>query len=227
MFVYSIKRMNGNTLKFNNIRVNKKEFHKSKKAINLDSVTVDQVVVSDRFKHNDDGFKYFIGYQEGEIVKPLCIILPQMMAYIKYFENGGKIMSFLIKDDEVREKYEEIWEVIKHKVGTKFHSEPIYEQKYLKAKVREYDGVIKTNFLGNGVPKENMHYTCIACITIDSVMRMDKKNYPQVYLEECKYKIKKIQMSRFINTKLELDSDLDSGLDSDLDLDSREYPNSE
>ena len=50
----------------------------------------------------------------------------------------------------------------------------------------------KTNFLGNGVPKENMHYTCIACITVDSVMRMEKK-FPQVYLEECKYKIEKIQ----------------------------------
>ena len=100
-------------------------------------------------------------------------------------------MSFLIKDDEVREKYKKIWNVIKNKVGIEFYSEPIYEQKYIKAKVREYDGVIKTNFLGNGVPKENMHYTCIACITIDSVMRMDKKNYPQVYLEECKYKVKK------------------------------------
>ena len=83
-------------------------------------------------------------------------------------------------------------------------------KKYLKTKVREYDGVIKTNFLGNDVPKENMHYTCIACITIDSVMRMEKKNYPQVYLEECKYKIKKIQMSRFINTELDLDSDSES-----------------
>ena len=67
--------------------------------------------------------------------------------------------------------------------------------------------MIKTNFWGNEVPKENMHYTCIACITIDSVMRMDKKNHPQVYLEECKYRIKKIQMSRFINTELKSDSD--------------------
>ena len=90
MFVYSIKRMGGDTLKFNNIRVNKKEFHKSKQAIDLDSVTVDQIVVSDKFKHSDEGFKYFIGYQEGETVKPLCIILPQMMAYVKYFENGRK-----------------------------------------------------------------------------------------------------------------------------------------
>ena len=116
-------------------------------------------------------------------------------------------MSFLIKDDEVREKYEKIWDVIKNKLSIKFHSKPIYDQKYLKAKVREFDGVIKRNFLGNDMPKENMHYTCIACITIDSVMRIDKKNHPQVYLEECKYRVKKIQMSRFINTELKSDSD--------------------
>ena len=116
-------------------------------------------------------------------------------------------MAFLIKEDEVWEKYEQIQDVIKNKIGIKFHSESIYEQKYLKAKVREFDGAIKTNFLGNDMLKENMHYTCIACITIDSVMRIDKKNHPQVYLEECKYRVKKIQMSRFINTELKSDSD--------------------
>ena len=68
--------------------------------------------------------------------------------------------------------------------------------------------------MGNDIPKENMHYTCIACITIDSVMRIDKKNHPQVYLEECKYRVKKIQMSRFINTELKSDSE---SSDSDLD----------
>ena len=82
--------MNEKTLKFNNIRLNKKEFHKSKQPIDLRLVTVDQIVISDKFKHSDDGFKYFIGYQEGEIVRPLCIILPQMIGYIKYFENSGK-----------------------------------------------------------------------------------------------------------------------------------------
>ena len=130
-----------------------------------------------------------------------------MSGYIKSFENGGKNISFLFKDDKVWEKYEIIWDVIKNKLGIKFHSEPIYEQKYLKAKVREFDGVIKTNFLGNDMPKENMHYTCIACITIDSVMRIDKKNHPQVYLEEYKHIVKKIQMSRFINGELKSDSD--------------------
>ena len=98
-----------------------------------------------------------------------------MSGYIKYFENGGKKIFFLVKDDEVWEKYEEIWNVIKNKLGIKFHSEPIYEQKYLKAKVREFDGAIKTNFLGNDMPKENNHYAFIACINIDSLMRIDKK----------------------------------------------------
>ena len=64
------------------------------------------------------------------------------------------------------------------------------------------------------MPKENMHYTCIAFITIDSVLKIDKKNHPKVYLEECKYKAKKTQMSRFINTELKSDSE---SSDSDLD----------
>ena len=84
LFLLSI-RICEKTLKFDNFRVYKKEFHKSKHLPGLDLVNVDQIVVSDKFKHDYDGFKYFIGYKEGEIVKPLCIILPQMNAYIKYF----------------------------------------------------------------------------------------------------------------------------------------------
>ena len=171
--------MGEKTLKFNNIKVNKKEFHKSKQAIESDLVDTSKIVVYDRFRHSEEVFKYFIGYQEIEIVKPLCIILPQMNGYIKYFENGGKDMSFLIKNSEVWEKYEEIWEVIKNKLNIKFHSEHIYENKYLKAKVREFNGNIKTNFLGNNVPRENTYYICIACRTLDSVLKRNKKNYPQ------------------------------------------------
>ena len=209
--------MSEKKLKFNNIRVNKKEFHKSKQGIDLDLINVDQILVSDKFKHSDEGFKYFIGYQEDEIAKQLCIILPQMMGYMKYFENGGKNMSFLIKDDKVLNKYEEIWIVIKNKLGIKFHSEPVYDQTYIIAKVREFNGVIKTNFLGNGVSRKNMHYSCIACITIDSVMKIDKKDHPQVYLEECKYKIKKMQTSKFINAELKShsDSEIDSEAESE------------
>ena len=93
--------MNEKTLKLNSIIINKKEFHKSKHPIHLSLVSVDQIVVSDKFKHSDEGSNYFIGYKKGEIVKPLCIILPQMNWYIKYFENGSKNMSFFIRDDKV------------------------------------------------------------------------------------------------------------------------------
>ena len=222
--------MSKKTLKFNNIILNKKKFHRSKEPIDLLSVGSDQIVVSHKFKHNDEGFKYFTGYLKGEIIKPLCIILPQMSGYIRYFENGSKNMSFLIKDDEEWDKYDKIWDVIKNKLNIEFHSEPVYEYKYFKTKVREFNGEIKTNFLNNGMPKENIHYSCIACITIDSVINFNKKNHQQVYLEECKYRIKKKQMPKFIKNELKSDSDSDdkelmvklkdsdSDFDSDLDL---------
>ena len=113
--------MSDKTLKFDNIRVNKKELHKFKQPIDLDLKNVDQIVVPDKFKHSDGGFKYFIGYKEGEIVKPLCITLAQMTGYIKYFQNGGKNMSFVIKDDDVLDKYNEIWDKIKEILYSKFH----------------------------------------------------------------------------------------------------------
>ena len=71
------------------------------------------------------------------------------------------------------------------------------------------------------MPKENIHYSCIACITIDSVINFNKKNHPQVYLEECKYRIKKTQMPKFIKNELKSDSDLDSDLDLDLKVESK------
>ena len=85
--------MTEKTIKFINIILNKNKFHKSKEPIDLLSVDLEQIVVSYKFKYNDKGFKYFIGYLVGEIVKPLSIILPQMSGYIKYFENGSKNMS--------------------------------------------------------------------------------------------------------------------------------------
>ena len=87
------------------------------------------VIVFDKFKHSNGGLRYFIGYKEGEIVKPLCIILPQMSGYIKYFENGVKNMHFVIKDDDVLDKYNEIWGKIKTDLNIKFHSMPVYDEK--------------------------------------------------------------------------------------------------
>ena len=98
-----------------------------------------------------------------------------MSGFIKYFDNGGKNISFVIEDNNVLFKYSDIWNKIKENKGIKFHSNPVYDEKYIKTKVIEHNSVIKTNFLDNEVPKEGVHYTCIVCINIDSVMKMDKK----------------------------------------------------
>ena len=77
-------------------------------------------------------------------------------------------------------------------------------------KVKEFNDVGSTTFRGDKVPKEGAHYTFIACISIDSVMKMEKKNYPQVYLEEYKYRVKKKKMPGFIDIELQSDSSSDS-----------------
>ena len=139
-----------------------------------------------------------------------------MSGYIKYFENGGKKMSFIIKDNDVLDKYNEIWGKIKNTLNIKFHSMPVYDEKYIKAKVREFNGAIKTNFLADEIPKGSMHYTCISCRTIDSVMRMEKNNYPQAYSEDRKYRMKKIKTPK-LESELELESDAELESNSELE----------
>ena len=194
--------------------VSKKQFYDSKKAIPLNSVSVDGIVVSNRVKNNKGTSKYFIGYC-GAIVSKLmtpleeivsnktvillCIILPHMSAFIKYFDNGGKNMSFKIENDEVYAKYNSIWNKIKELLSVKFYSEPIYDDNYIKTKVKTFIEPIKTLVSEDEIPKERVEYSCIACISIDSVLRVNGKYYPQVYLERCKYKLKKRHPKNFID----------------------------
>ena len=115
-----------------------------------------------------------------------------MSGWIKYFENGGENMSFKIEDESVYVKYNSIWNIIKDLLsGIKLHSEPVYDDQYIKTKVKTFSKAIKTLFNGDKIPEERIEYLCLACISIDSVLKVDKKNYPQVCLEQCKYKIKK------------------------------------
>ena len=92
--------MGEKTLKFGKFKVNKKDSYASKKPIALNFVDTDKVVVSDKFKHNEKASKYFNGYLDDNIVRILCIVLPQMSGYIKYFDNGRKNISFEIKNEK-------------------------------------------------------------------------------------------------------------------------------
>ena len=122
-------------------------FHASKQPTALNLVNVNQIVVSERLEYRDKGFKYFFGYKDNNIIRQLCIIIfTQMSGFIIYFNNGGKIISFVIEDDSVLVKYNEIWNNIKKSLNMKFHSMPVYDEKYIKAKVKKFNGVVNTNF---------------------------------------------------------------------------------
>ena len=190
----------------------------------LDSVDLSKIVVSSRWKLNDTTYKYFCGYLNNDttgsssserIIKTLCVILPQMNGYIKYFDDGGKNMSFVTDDEKVYKKYDEIWNVVKGLLKLKFTTSPIRDDKYILAKLKIFKKKILTTFNNNNiVPIEKNNYICIPVIDIDSILKIDKKVYPQAYSEECKYKLKKRKLVSFIDSEIIDDSD---GYDSDND----------
>ena len=139
-------------------------------------------------------------------LKSLGIFLPKMSAYRKGFDETRSI-SFLIKDDELFEKYNEIWEKVKNSL--KKGCEPIYNEKHLKAKTKSYNGKINTNFRNNEISKEGSYYICLSVILIDSVFRTGKNYYPQVFLEECKYIVKEEKIPKYIIDDIEISSDTD------------------
>ena len=179
-----------------------------------------KTVVSSRSKLNDTTYKYFCGYLNNDVIQPLCVTLPQMSGYIKYFDNDRKNISFVTDDKEVYEKYDEIWNVVKRLLKLKFTASPIRDDKNILAKLKIFKKNNLTTFNNNNIlPMEKNHYICIPAIDIDSVLKIDKKVYPQAYLEECKYKLKKKKLVSFIDSEI-IDDDSDSDRDNDNDIDS-------
>ena len=140
-----------------------------------------------------------------------------MNGYIKYFNDGGKNMSFITDDEEVYEKYNEIWEVVRELLKLKFTVNPIRDDKYIIAKLKIFNGINRTTFTNNIIAIERNNYTCIAAVDIDSVLKIEKRAYPQAYLEQCKYKLRKRRAINFIDDEIvdeDSDSDIDGGIDS-------------
>ena len=210
--------MSSRKIKFGDKEVNKKEFYSSKQAIPLDSVDLDKIVVSNKWKINDTTYKYLCGYLNNDTIQPLCVILPQINGYIKYFDDGGKNMSFVTDDEEVYEKYNEIWEVVGKLLKLKFIVGPVRDDKYIIAKLKIFNETNRTTFTDNVFPFEKNHYNCIPAIDIDSVLRIDNKRaYPQAYLEQCKYKLRKRKIVNFIDDEI-IDEDGDSDINDESKL---------
>ena len=108
-------------IKFGDKEVYKTKFYSSKQAISLDSVDLNKIAVSKKWKINDTTSKDICGYLNNDTIQPLCVILPQMDGYIKYFGDGGKNMSFVTEDEKNYKKYNEIWEVIRKLFKSRFY----------------------------------------------------------------------------------------------------------
>ena len=143
------------------------------------------------------------GYLNNDTIQPLCTVLPQMDGYIKYFDNGGKNMSFVADAEKVYDKYNEIWEVIRKLLKVKFTVNPVRNDRYLVAKLKIFNKVNRTRFTNDFIPLERQHYNSIPAIDIDSVLKIDNKRaYPQAYLEQCKYKLRKKRAVNFIDDEI-------------------------
>ena len=206
-------------IKFGSKEVNKKEFYSSKQAISLDSVDLNKIVVLKKWKINDTTDKHICGYLNNDTIQPLCVILPQMDGYIKYFDDGGKNMSFVTDDEKIYKKYNEIWEKVRNLLKIDFTVIPVRDGIYLLAKLKIFNKINRTTFNNNDIPRERNHYICIPVIDIDSVLKINKRAYPQAYLEQCKYKFKKRKIVNYIDDEIiDEDSDIDDAIDSHLNF---------
>ena len=117
-----------------------------------------------------------------------------MIGYVKCFDSN-KTMSFRVNDNKLLKNYNKILGKISNLMNIEFDSEPVYgdNDKYIKTKIKMYEDRVNTNVLGKKVPKENVSCQCLSLIMLDSVIRANKKYYPQTLLEECKYEKKKQQ----------------------------------
>ena len=137
-----------------------------------------------------------------------------MTGYLNIFENGNRKMSFFTNNNEFLERYTAIWTKISNLVNKKLDSDSIYNNKYIITKIRSYNNDIKTNFRNidnknNKLPEKNKPYKCISLISLDSIIKINKKYYPQTLLQECVYKLINKKVENFI-TNINLDSSSES-----------------
>ena len=102
----------------------------------------------------------------------------------------NKTMSF-VADEDVILKYNKIWKKIKMILSVKFDRQPVYDDKYITTRVKTFEDKVITKFIDNEIPKENTHYLCIDVICVDSVIKLEKENFPRINLEQCKFGLKK------------------------------------
>ena len=152
----SLKKIN-----FGDKEVYRAKLYLSKQVISLDSVDLNKIVVSKKWKINDTTCKYICGYLNNDTIQPLCVILPQMDGYIKYFDGKNmveKICHLLRMMKKFIKNCNEIWEVVKKLLKVNFTVNPVRDDKYLVAKLKIFDRINRTTFNNNNsIPIERNH----------------------------------------------------------------------
>ena len=224
-FSLQYTRMSGKNINSNDKKIKKSSFYKNKEINKIDDINVNNILISKKEPYGTkNSFKYFIGYNDNDIIRPLCIRLPQMTGYVRKF-NENSTMSFRVKDKQLLKNYNKIWEKVEKLMKIDFESKPVYgdDDKYIKTKIKTYADSIITNFHNKKMPKEKAPCKCLSIIMIDSVIKANKKYYPQTLLEECKYIQEKIKTENYINEDLEKsESDSDSNNETESDIDNEE-----
>ena len=214
--------MSGKNITFNDKKIRKSTFYKNKKINNIEDIDVNNILVSKKESYGTKkSLKYHIGYNDNDIIRPLCVKLPQMTGYARKFDKNAT-MSFILKNKQLLKKYTNIWQTTEGLMKINFESKPVYgdDDKYIKTKIKIYAGSIITNFHNKKMPKEKAPCKCLSIIMIDSVIKANKKYYPQTLLEECKYTQEKIKIENYINEDLEnSESDSDSNNETESDID--------
>ena len=176
----SVKNIN-----FEDKKIKKSDFCKNKKINNIYDIDVNKILVSKKESYGiKNSFKYFIGYNDNDVVGPLCMQLTQMTCYTKKFEKNVT-MSFKVNNKQLLKNYIKIWEKIEKLLNIDFESKPVYgdDDKYIKTKIKIYASSITTNFHNKKMPKEKEPCKCLSIIIIDSVIKSNKKYYPQTLLK--------------------------------------------
>ena len=179
--------MSGKNVNFNDKKIRKSNFYKNKKTNRIDDIDVNNIFVSKKESYgNKNSLKYFIGYNDNDIIRPLCIRLPQMTGYARKFHENAT-MSFKVKDKQLLKNYNKIWEKTEKLMKIDFESKPVYgdDDEYIKTKIKIYAGSVIINFHNKKIPKEKAPCKCPSIIMIDSVVKTNKKYYSQTLLEEC------------------------------------------
>ena len=198
--------MSGKNINFDDKKINKCNFYKNKKLFNLNDTDANKILVSKKESYGTkNSLKCFNGYNDDDVIGPLCVNLPHMIGHVKQFDSN-KTMFFKVNDNKLLKKYNKIWEKISSLLSIEFDSEPVYgdNDKYIKTKMKMYEDRLNTNFRGKKVAKENASYKCLSLIMLDSAIRVNKKYYPQAILEECKYVIRKNKMENLVNEDLKV-----------------------